>query len=105
MADNTTSLYTSTGSGTMGAGEDPNVATATHRLMTAVQAQLGSFKTGDDGELPPPGNVRFHVLTPLGPRCEDVPEDSFWGRAPHQLMPVIASTQELVTAIGEVPSQ
>jgi hypothetical protein len=43
--------------------------------------------------------VRFHVLTPSGSRSEDVPEECFWDHAPHQLMPVIASSQELVAAI------
>lgn len=101
LTDNTTSLYTSTGGGTIGAGEHPEVAAATHRLLSAVQAQLGSFRRQDDGDFPPAGNVRFHVLTPAGSRSEDVPEDSFWGRAAHELMPVIASTQELVTAISQ----
>ena len=101
LTDNTTSMYTSTGGGTIGAGEHAAVAAATHRLLAAVQAQLDSFRTGDDDELPPTGSVRFHVLTPTGRRAEDVPEDCFWGRAPHELMPVIASTQALVTAMRE----
>lgn len=101
LTDNTTSLYTSTGGGTIGAGEHPEVAAATHRLLSAVQAQLGFFKRPDDGDFPPAGNVRFHVLTPSGSRSEDVHEDCFWGRAPHELMPVIVSAQELVTAISE----
>jgi hypothetical protein len=92
-------MYTSTGGGTIGAGEHAAVAGATHRLLSAVQAQLGSFKKKDEGDFPPPGSVRFHVVTPAGSRSEGVREDSFWGRAPHQLMPVIASAQELLAAI------
>lgn len=105
LVDNTTSMYTSTGGGTIGAGEHAAVAAATHRLLTVVQAQLGSFPRKDDGGLPPPGSVRFHVLTPSGSRCEDVPEDSFWGRVNDPLTPVIASTQALITAIREISPQ
>ena len=105
LTDGTTSMYTSTGGGTIGAGTHATVAAATHKLLSAVQSQLASFQRTDDGELPPAGSVRFHVLAPTGSHCEDVPEDSFWGRAPHQLMPVIASTQELVTAMREVSAQ
>jgi hypothetical protein len=105
LTDNTTSMYTSTGGGTIGAGEHVEVAAATHRVLSAVQAQLEAFTRKDDGDLPPAGSVRFHVLTPAGSRSEDVPEDSFWGRAPHQLMPMIVSVQELVTAIREASPQ
>ena len=37
LTDNTTSLYTSTGGGTIGAGTHSAVATATHALLAAVQ--------------------------------------------------------------------
>jgi hypothetical protein len=101
LTDNTASMYTSAGGGTIGAGEHQAVAEAVHGLLSVVQAQLGSFKRHDDGSLPPAGNVRFHVLTPSALRVEDVSEDSFWGRAPSDLTPVIASVQNLVTAIRE----
>ena len=101
LTDNTTSIYTSTGGGTIGVGGHEKVVVATQRLLSAVQAHLASFSETADSDLPPPGYVRFHVLTPEGGRYADVPTDSFWGRAPHQLMPVIASTQDVVTAIRE----
>ena len=100
LTDNTTSLYTSTGGGTIGAGEHRPVAEANHRLLTVVEAHLGSFTRKDDGLFPATGSVRLHVLTPSGNRDHDVSEDSFWGRAPSPLMPVIAAVQELITAIS-----
>ena len=30
----------------------------------------------------------------------DVPEDAFWGRVPHPLIPVIAATQQVIAAIN-----
>jgi hypothetical protein len=103
LADNTTSLYTSTGGGTIGAGEHATVASATQALLIAVQRQLDGFTAVDDPALPPAGTVRFHVLTTSGRRTEDVPEDCFWGRAAHPLMPVIAATQHVISAIREIP--
>ncbi len=102
LTDDTTSMYTSVGGGTIGAGEHPEVAELTHRLLRVVQAHLGLFGGGEDRSLPPLGSVRLHLLTPSGGRLADLPEDSFWGRAPHELMPVIASIQDLITAIREL---
>jgi hypothetical protein len=99
LTDNTTSMYTSTGGGTIGAGEHEKVASATERLLSVAQAHRASFSRHGDLDLPPPGFVRFHILSPSGSRGEDVPEDSYWGRAPHELMPVIAATQDVVTAM------
>ena len=105
LTDNTTSMYTSTGGGTIGAGEHAAVAAATHRLLVAIQAQLEMFDDVGDGSLPSSGSVRYHVLTPTGTRRTDVPEDSFWGRAPHELLPVIEATQELISALRTASPQ
>jgi hypothetical protein len=99
LTDNTTSMYTSVGGGTIGAGEHENVASATQALLSIVQGNLESFSQGDDLGFPPAGQVRFHVLSPSGARHQDVPEDCYWGRSPHELMPVIAASQAVVTAI------
>jgi len=74
LTDNTTSLYTSTGGGTIGA-------------------------EGDDLSVPPAGIVRFHVLTVGGPLVADVPERTPWEGGGHPLLAVIAATQQVITAI------
>ena len=102
LTDDTTSMYTSTGGGTIGAGEHAEVAARTHQLLATIQAHLDAFDAADDAALPPVGSVRYHVLTPEGTRRLDVPEDSFWGRAPHDLLPVIGATQELISAMRSV---
>ena len=99
MTDNTTSMYTSTGGGTIGAGEHAAVAAATQRLLDEVQRNLGLFEAHDDADLPAAGFVRLHVLAPSVGRHADVPEDAFWGRADHELTPVIAAVQDVVSAI------
>jgi hypothetical protein len=102
LTDNTTSLYTSTGGGTIGAGGHADVAAATHALLTSVEHHFDSFPDRGDASLPPVGLVRFHLLSESGARVSDVPEDAFWGRVDHSLMPVIAATQNLISAIQSV---
>jgi hypothetical protein len=101
LTDNTTSLYTSAGGGVIGAGEHQQVAEVTQRLLAVVQAHIGLFGQRDDKALPPPGQARLHVLSPAGDRHRDVPEDAFWGRANHELMPVIAALQDVITAMRQ----
>jgi len=102
LADATASLYTSTGGGTIGAGTHATVAAEVEVLLGVVQHQLDDVTGPEDTSLPPRGVVRFHVLTPAGGRTADVPEDAFWGRAEHPLMPVIAATQQVISAIRQM---
>jgi hypothetical protein len=99
LADGTTSMYTSTGGGTIGAGSHASVAQATQRLLTQVQLSLGDFEIRNDDGLPPSGFVRFHVLAPPRGRCLDVSDAAFWGEEDHELIPVIACVQDLMSSI------
>ena len=99
LTDNATSMYTSSGGGTIGAGEHPHVAAATQRLLAEVQAHLDLFDHKDDGTLPPRGAVRLHVLTPTTVRRADVSDKVFWGEAEHALTPVITKVQDVISAM------
>lgn len=101
LADDTTSMYTSVGGGIIGSGATDSVAHANHRLLAEVQGRLDRFAEGDDGGLPGPGIVRLHVLTAGDRLGADVPEDAFWGAEAHELTPVIAAVQDMVTAMRE----
>ena len=101
LTDNTTSLYTSAGGGTIGAGQHASVAIATHNLLSQAQLHMEMISGEEDGELPPPQMVRIHLLGPSGTRAIDVPEDSYWGRVPNALTPVIAAAQRVMTALRE----
>jgi hypothetical protein len=99
LGDNTTSMYTSTGGGIIGAGFRPAVAASTQRLLTVTQDHLGSFTGNGDGSLPEPGTVRLHVLTGQASRVADIPADAFWGRSPHPLRPLIAAAQGVISEL------
>jgi hypothetical protein len=102
LTDNATSLYTSTGGGTIGAGGHAVVAIATQALLAAAQQHLNAFTNPDDGALPDRGSVRFHLLSPSGCRTVDVPEDAFWGRVEYPLMPLIAAAQDVISSMQQI---
>jgi hypothetical protein len=99
LADDTTSMYTSVGGGTIGAGQHAVVAAATQQLLSDVQVNLGLFSSMDDQQLPPPGLVRIHVLSPASGRRADLPEGAFWGHQNHELTDVIVCVQTVIAAI------
>jgi len=101
LTDNTTSMYTSVGGGTIGAGQHATVAAATHALLASVDAHLEHFTGPADSSLPPQGTVRFHVLGVSGGQTKDVSDDVFWGRANDPVMPVIVAAQGVITALRE----
>jgi hypothetical protein len=102
MGDDSTSLYTSKGGGLIGAGEHAHVAAATHRLLAVIDSHLGEFVAERNDHVPNKNFVRFHVLGTAGPAVADVSQDSFWGRAPHVLMPVILAAHDVITAMRSI---
>ena len=99
LSDGTTSLYTSTGGGMIGAGSYSPVAQATKNLLSTAASLAVSFGDVDNGDWPPAGSVRFHLVSSHGNRYVDVPEDSFWSRKKHDLMPMIQAAQAVLTGI------
>jgi hypothetical protein len=88
LGDNKPSVLRSTGGGPTMVTEYEPVAAVVQRLLTTVQAHLAAFDAADDGGYPPPGMVRFHLLTGAAGRYADIPGDAFSGRAAHPLNPV-----------------
>jgi hypothetical protein len=104
MGDDTTSMYTSVGGGTIGAGEHAPVAAATQKLLTTIDEHLDQFEESDDTGHPGHETVRVFALIPDGSRrVADAPEDAFWARTDHELTSVLMAVQDVVTAIREVP--
>jgi hypothetical protein len=102
--DDRASVYYSTGGGVMIVDEIAQVAEATWRLLSTVQDCLAGFDAADDGGYPPPGAVRFHLLTGAAGRYADVPDDVFWGRAGHPLRPVRSGVHAVLAKVRETES-
>ena len=106
LADGTTSMYTSTGGGTIGAGAHASVVSASTVLLDQLQSDLVLFPGDKRTNLPEPGMVQITVLTPKGRQRANLPEPAFWGEEPSTLQPLISAMQDLITAIrtAETPA-
>jgi hypothetical protein len=105
MADGTTSMYTSTGGGTIGAGAHEAVAAKSHALLTALQGLMDMFPPDDRVDLPPSDLVQITMMTPTGRRRASVPAAAFWGREPSTVVALIAAIQEVISAIQQTGPQ
>ncbi|HEV2888821.1 MAG TPA: hypothetical protein VGX28_00435 [Frankiaceae bacterium] len=66
LADGTTSLYTSTGGGVIGAGEHEAVAAATLRFLDVVEGAPALFEPDPDDGRPRPGDAVLRALAYSG---------------------------------------
>ena len=62
LADGTTSMYTSSGGGVIGAGAHEGPAEASRQLLIGLQAHLDLFPRAKECPLPGPDGVAFVVL-------------------------------------------
>jgi hypothetical protein len=104
LGDGTTSMYTSTGGGTIGAGAHEAVATATHALLAKLQSLIEMFPPDDRMDLPTADLVQITVMTPTERRRASVPVAAFWGQEPSTVFELIAAIQDVISAIREVGS-
>jgi hypothetical protein len=101
LADATTSMYTSTGGGTIGAGTHEAVAAKTHALLATFQRRIEMFPPDDRVDLPSADLVQITVITPTGRRRASVPAAAFWGQEPSTVVDLIAAIQDLISAIRD----
>jgi hypothetical protein len=104
VADGTVSLYTSTGGGTVGAGEHLSARQAGQRFLRAAAESAPWMTPTTDFPLPSEGNVRFHVRTPEGDVTAEVPEDELRGRR-DLLAPLYRAGQDVMTEIRMIAEQ
>ena len=104
LLDGTTSMYVSTGGGTIGAGEHGPVAEATRAFVALAQVFVGQTEPTTDFDLPGVGRVRFHALTVGGGRTAEAAEEDL-GRGRHPLSPLLHAGQDVVTQIRLLSEQ
>ena len=98
LADGTTSLYTSTGGGIIGAGAHASVAAATSALLGIVEAHLDLLPAATQDDLPPADWVVLRALTYGGQRAVLAEEDEL-GYDRHPLSPVFHAVHEVITQL------
>jgi hypothetical protein len=102
MADGTTSMYTSTGGGTIGAGAHESVASATKTLLTTLQRLIDMFPVDERTDVPSADLVQVTVITPTGRRRASLPSAAFWGREPSTVVELIAAIHGVISALREL---
>jgi hypothetical protein len=105
MADGTTSMYTSTGGGTIGAGTHVDVAEKSHALLATLQRSIDVFPFDDRVDLPNDDLVQITIITPSGRRRASVPAAAFWGQEPSTVIDIIVAVQDVITAINQIQSR
>jgi hypothetical protein len=101
VADGTVSLYTSSGGGTIGAGEHLSARRAGQRFLKAAADAAPWMTPTTDFPLPSDGHIRFHVRTPEGDVTDEAPEETLRARR-HRLAPLYLAGQDLITEIRVV---
>jgi hypothetical protein len=98
LADGTTSLYLTSGGGTIGAGEHARVATATRRLVAMAEQAVDVIPSAADDALPPQGATTIRVLTHTGAHAVTAPEDDL-GNGRHELSPLFHGAHAVIAEI------
>ncbi|KAA1395479.1 hypothetical protein [Aeromicrobium ginsengisoli] len=104
LIDGTTSMYISTGGGTIGAGEHEPVAEATRAFVAMAQVLVGQTAPTTAFDLPGVGRVRFQLLTVGGGRTAEAAEDDL-GNGRHPLSPLFHAGQDVITQIRLLSEQ
>jgi len=97
-ADGTTSMYTSTGGGVLGAGARREVAEAARQFLETGGRLLGELSPVSDPALPPQGTVQFVAVTADG-LLGAVASGAELGERRHALSPLFYAAHGVITQI------
>ena len=101
FADGTTSLYFSSGGGTIGAGSHDAVRTASEELLQIANDHLATLAPTREFPVPSEGRVRFYVHTFDGVLTAERDEEEL-GEERDSLSPVFHAAHAVIAAIREV---
>jgi hypothetical protein len=98
LADGTTSLYLSSGGGSIGAGEHPGAAAASVNAVRVAERMIDDVPGAMDSAVPPRGRTALTLLTFSGlRRFED--DNVAFENGTSRLSPVADSMQEVIDEI------
>ena len=98
LADGTTSLYLSTGGGSIGAGERPAAAAASLDAIRVAESMIDDFAPATCSPIPLRGRTAFTLLTFTGVRRVEDDTDAF-GNGSSRLAPVWNAMQNVINEI------
>lgn len=101
LADGTTSLYTSTGGGIIGAGTRPAVVAASAAWLSTMEQHLDVLTAVSGSRLPPGGFVTIRALLFGGQRAVEAPEDAL-GHGLHPASALFHSAHGVITELRRI---
>ncbi len=101
MSDGSSSLYTSTGGGVIGAGSKEHVRKASRRLIEVAGQHAKDLPYVTEFPEPAPGNLRFSLLSARGVRAIEAGENEVT-TTQHPLFPVFAAWNDLVSGRSRI---
>jgi hypothetical protein len=101
LGDGTTSLYTSTGGGIIGAGTRPAVAAASAAWLSMIEQHLDLIPVTSGSRLPPSGFVTIRALVFGEQRAVEAPEDDL-GHRRHPASTLFHSAHGVITELRRI---
>jgi hypothetical protein len=102
VSDGTTSLYTSSGGGLLGAGDHESVADVNRTFLATIERLRASIPATETFPLPAEGEVRFSVRWPDGSRGSAAAREEVLASGEHALSAAFAAGHDVISAMREV---
>ena len=102
VSDGTTSLYTSSGGGLIGAGDHVSVAEVNRAFLATIERLRAAIPATESFPLPAEGEVRFSVRWPDGSRGSAMAREEILASGEHALSAAFAAGHDVITAMRAV---
>jgi hypothetical protein len=102
VSDGTTSLYTSSGGGVIGAGDHASVADANQAFLATIDRYRAAIPPTESFPLPLDGEIRFSVRWRDGTRGSAAAANDELASGMHALSEAFAAGHDVISAIREI---
>jgi hypothetical protein len=102
VSDGTTSLYTSSGGGLIGAGDHESVAAANRAFLSTIQRLRAAIPATESFPLPLDDEIRFSVRWPDGTRGSAVAVEEELASGDHVLSAAFDAGHDVISAMREI---
>ena len=102
VSDGTTSLYTSSGGGVIGAGDHASVADANQAFLATIDRHRAAIPPTESFPLPLDGEIRFSVRWRDGTRGSAAAGNDELASGTHALSEAFAAGHDVISAIREI---
>jgi hypothetical protein len=102
VSDGTTSLYTSSGGGLIGAGDHVSVAAVNRALLDTIERHRAAIPATESFPLPLDDEIRFSVRWPDGTRGSAVALEKELASGDHVLSAAFAAGHDVISAMREI---